>query len=261
MQKHGWVWEGIGFDPGVEPTVYGVGEGITYFGVDGANLIFHRNNRTNLAKLAHAPKVTAEISKWIWYETKAETGRFTFAQTRDDSPENVMLEAQKLSRLSADFTNVVGGYIDDTHGIMKHSSYNRKTPAKIKEALRSENDKLDLWIVVYTHEFGEEFWKDWIDAVDVISLWVWESRNLPNVEKYVKECRSVFPKSRIDMGVYIRDYSIPAAVPLDMMETELKAIAKGLQEGWLDGYSILGNCLIDQHPEQAEFIRDFLRNA
>jgi len=65
MAEAGWVWEGIGFDPGVEPTVYGVGEGATYFGVPGANFIFHPNNEVNFAKLSHVPKVTGDISKWI----------------------------------------------------------------------------------------------------------------------------------------------------------------------------------------------------
>ena len=43
MAETGWVWEGLAFDPGVQPTIYGVGEGTKYFGLDKANFIFHPN--------------------------------------------------------------------------------------------------------------------------------------------------------------------------------------------------------------------------
>ena len=58
----GWVWEGQGMDPGVPPSIYGVGEGATYFGLDRCIFIFHPTTRITLAKLAgkalhlcHAP--------------------------------------------------------------------------------------------------------------------------------------------------------------------------------------------------------------
>ncbi len=260
MKEAGWVWEGIGFDPGVEPTVYGVGEGATYFGVPGANFIFHPNNEVNFAKLSHVPKVTGDISKWIWYETRAESDRFTFAQGRKDDPEIVAAEAAEVSRLSLEFPNIVGAFIDDTHGVAAHEKATPDAPAKIKEALRRHNPDLDLWIVVYTHEFENEYWQEWVDAVDVINLWVWEYENLVNIDEYIEGCRKVFPDKPIVMGIYIRDYPSQSPVPLDFLEIELNAILKHLEAGTMTGYNILGNCLIDQHPEQAKFIREFIHS-
>ena len=261
MAEAGWVWEGIGFDPGVEPTVYGVGEGATYFGVPGANFIFHPNNEVNFAKLSHVPKVTGDISKWIWHEaTTAETGRFTFAQGRKDDPEFVAAEAEEVGRLSLQFPNIVGAFIDDTHGVAAHEKATPDAPAKIKQALRRHNPDLDLWIVVYTHEFENEYWQDWVEAVDVINLWVWEYQNLVNIDEYVEGCRKVFPDKPIVMGIYIRDYPSRSPVPLDFLEIELNAILKHLDTGIMTGYNILGNCLIDQHPEQAAFIREFIHS-
>ena len=258
MAQSGWVWEGIGFDPGVLPTVYGVGEGVRYFDVPGANFIFHPTTRTNLAKLAHAGRVTADISKWVWFETKAENGRFTFAQTRDDAPATVAAEAEKLSLLSREFQKVVGAYIDDTFGVAQHATYTRDSPRRIKEAVR-RHAPLDLWIVVYTHELDKGYWDDWIDEVDVVSLWIWDSSNLPRTTEYVAQCRKRFPRQRINMGMYIRDYSRKAPVELAMLESELDAIRRLMKAGDVESYGILGACLIDQHPEQAELIRDYIR--
>ena len=33
MADVGWIWEGQGFDPGVYPSIFGVGEGAEYFGL------------------------------------------------------------------------------------------------------------------------------------------------------------------------------------------------------------------------------------
>ncbi len=260
MAQAGWVWEGLAFDPEVDPTVYGVGEGVKYFGVPGANFIFHPNNEVNFAKLSDVPRVTADISKWVWYATTAEgTGRHTFAQRRDDDPEVVKAEAAKVSRLSLDFPNVVAAFIDDTHGVCVRDNYTPDTPAQISEALHSDNPDLDLWIVVYTHELDKDYWQDWVDSVDVINLWIWRSEEIPGIDDDIARCRQLFPDKRLVMGVYMRDYTPRIPVPLDMLEIELEAIARHLEAGTLDGYNILGACLIDQHPEQAEFIRDFIR--
>ncbi len=260
MKEAGWVWEGSGFDPGVLPTIYGVGEGATYFGVDGAIYIFHPNNEIAFAKLAHVPKVAAEISKWYWYETKAETDRFTFAQTIDAAPQRVAAEAETVSRLSLEFPNVVAAFIDDTHAVAAHDDYTPDAPRQIKEALCSHNPDLDLWIVVYTTEFEYEYWEHWLDHVDVINPWVWDYQNLGNIDECVEGCQKTFPGKRIVMGIYIRDYGHQMPVPIESLEIELSAIARHLEAGTIEGYDILGNCLIDQHPEQAEFIREFIHS-
>ena len=67
MKEAGWVWEGIAFDPGLEPTIYGVGEGMKYFGLDRANFLFHRNTPLNLSKLSGATEFTADILMYNFY--------------------------------------------------------------------------------------------------------------------------------------------------------------------------------------------------
>lgn len=260
MKQKGWVWEGIGCDPELLPTIYGVGEGVGYFGVTGANYMFHPNNDVAMQKLSHVPQITADISKWVWFETKSETGRFAIGQSRDDNPEAVMAEAANVSRLSLEYPNLVAAFIDDTHGVATHANATPDAPARIKEALCQHNPDLDLWIVVYTHELDKPYWKDWMGAVDVINLWVWEYQNLVHLEEYLSRCHEIFPDKRVVMGIYIHDYPSRSPLPLDYLQIELDTIVRHLESGSLDGYNILGNCIIDQHPAQAEFIRDFIQS-
>ena len=261
MTSRGWCWEGSGFDPGVEPTIYGVGEGAVFFGVDGANYIFHPNNEIAFEKLSHLPHVTAEISKWEWVETQAATGRFTFAQRIAASTPRVVREAENVSRLAQRFPNIDGAFIDDTHAVIGDETYTTDTPRRIREALDRHTADLDFWIVVYTHEDAPEMWAPWRDVVDVVNLWIWDCRNLVDIDRHIDVCHAMFPGKDVVMGVYMRDYPSKAPVPLSCLETEMEAIARHLADGSLAGYNILGNCLIDQHPEQAAFLRDFIAAA
>jgi len=47
-------------------------------------------------------------------------------------------------------------------------------------------------------------------------------------------------------------------VPLELVELQFRRIAACLGEGKIHGFSILAACLIDQHPDQAAWVRDFL---
>jgi len=256
MAEAGWVWEGLAFDPVLEPTLYGVGEGVIYFGLDRANFMFHPNTALNLSKLSHVSEITADISKWKFVEGRAESGRCYYTHERDDNPDTVLAEAEHLARLAPDFPNLTGAFIDDTSGEMRHGNYTPDTPRLISEAVHAGG--LDLWIVVYTHQLDPEMWAPWAAHTDVINLWVWKSEEMPGIDEQIARCRELFPGKRLVMGVYLRDYTKRAGVDMAMLRLEMETIARHLEAGTLDGYGILATCLIDQHPEQAEYVRDFI---
>jgi hypothetical protein len=259
FREAGWVWEGLGFDPGVEPSIYGVGEGAAYFGLDRVNFMFHPNNEITLGKLDHLAEVVPEISKWKWVEIPpTDEHGWGYANWRDSNPITVLQEADKLSRLSLDFPNVAGAIIDDASGMFNYDAYNAGRPQEVYEALQSANPDLKLWLVVYSHELELEQWQAFLPYMDIANLWVWEAQNLPHLAEYVDNCARLFPDKEIIVGSYIRDYPTKAPVPLDLMQAQYEIMADLLDRGKISGYSILGACLIDQHPQQAEWIREFI---
>jgi len=260
FREAGWVWEGHGFDPGLEPSIYGVGEGAAYFGLNRANFMFHRNTPVNLAKLRHLGQVVPEISKWKWVEIEPQTGKhgWGFAGWRDSHPETVIAEAANLSRVSLDFPNVTGALIDDSSAVFRYDAYNPDRPREIRAALHSANPKLKLWTVVYTHELHLEQWPAFVQFVDVVNLWVWKSQDLPQLEECVERCAKLFPGKEIIVGSYIRDYPAKIGVPLDLLQGQYEALLRLWEKGRISGYNILGACLIDMHPPQAELIRSFI---
>ena len=258
IRDAGWVWEGTAFDPGVEPTIYGVGEGAKYFGLRRACFMFHRNSEVALEKMRDLEEVVCDITKWEHREVHDESGRAGFQNYLKGDPALTASEAENVSRLSLQFPNVTGAIIDDLGGLMKNNGYTPERLAEIHSALKRHNDALTLWAVVYAHELDPEFWGPYLPYLDLANLWVWQSKDLVNLDGYIQKCRDIFRGKPLVLGCYIRDYTLRAPVPLELMELQFNRIAAYLRDGRIDGFSILAACLIDQHPAQAAWIRDFL---
>jgi len=261
FREAGWVWEGQGFDPDVPPSIYGVGEGATYFGLDRCNLMFHPNDEITLGKLADKREIVTDISKWKFVEIPRQdgvAGGVGFRNWRDSDPNTARAEAENLSRLSLQFPNLVGAMIDDTTGMLEYDDYDGDAPAAVRAALHSANADLKLWIVVYCQQLVEDYWEPFAEAIDVVHLWVGDPWKLVNLEEYVDTCGEVFPGKEIIVGSYLRDYSRKQEVPTECVAQQYEIMYRLWEQERIAGYSILGACLIDRHPDQAEFIRNFI---
>jgi len=256
----GWVWEGQGMDPGVPPSVYGVGEGATYFGLARCVFIFHPTNRVTLGKLRDKAEVVADISKWKLIEIPPPEGEFYgvgYRNKRDSNPATAVAEAENLSRLSVEFPNVTGAFIDDTTCMFGYDNYAEDVPQRVRDALHSANPGLKLWIVVYVSQLDAEYWKPFLPFVDVVALFM-GADDIPDLERNVDRCAAVFPGKAINVGSYIHDYRATQPVPLERIAQQYETMYKLWQGGRIAGYNILGAMCIDRDPEEAEWIRGFL---
>jgi hypothetical protein len=255
LRDLGWVWEGQGIDPKVPPSIYGLGQGARYFGLSRVNYLFHPNDEHALRLLADYDEVVCDISKWGW-RWNAD-GRPACKITSD--PATVRAEGENVVRLARQFPNITGVYCDDLFGLMKGSNYGPEEFGDIRAAIRKLNPDLKLWSVVYTHEFKEaDFWARMRPHLDVVTLWIWKSEDIGRMREYVDECRELFPGTPIVMGVYLRDYTKVAPIPVDRVLSQMQGIADLIDEGKLAGYSILAAVLIDGHRPQADAVRDFI---
>lgn len=258
MADVGWVWEGQGLDPGVYPSIFGVGEGADFFGVRKVHFLFHPTNDLALQKLRKFDQVVCDISKWR-FRNCGEGNRGS--ECVNDAPLDTILdEAEKLSRLSLKYPNVTGGYFDDMKGLMQGRGHGLDAIAAIKTALTKHNPALKLESVVYAHELDDHtFWMPLGAFIDVVSFWVWGYQHLDTLEKDLDRCRELFPARPIIMGCYLRDYPSQAPIPMDAIRRQWEFVAKALEDKRLSGFDILGTVLIDGQLEQATWIRDFIR--
>jgi len=257
LRDVGWVWEGSAMDPGVTVTIYGAGEAAPYFGLSRGVFIFHENTALAMRKLAHLEEVVCDISKWVLEEVKVDEDKIAFRHTQDVRPERVLAEARQVTALAREFPHVTGAFIDDTSNLVRHG-YSPADHARVYAALQEAGRPLRLWAVVYTHELDEGRWDAYLPGIDVINLWVWNSNDLAGLGRWLERARDQMPGKEFNVGVYIRDYPNLQPVPLERMRAQMEAITGWLEQGLISGFSILGGCLIDQHPEQAEFLREFI---
>lgn len=255
LRDVGWVWEGQGIDPGVPPSVFGVGGGCEFFGLKRATFLFHPNTETALAKLSGLEEVVCDIIKWKF----VYTGDGGWKCGLEEQPGTMLTEARKVNRLADKFPNVTGAFLDDFAGIIKRHPDGSTELARVRTALTDGRPDLKLWTVVYSHELDADFWRPYLPLVDVVNLWVWEStKDLLKLDEYVDRAGAVFAGKPLVIGCYVRDYPTAAAVPMELVKFQFERIVRYLQEGKIAGYSILGAVLIDVHPKQACWIRDFI---
>ena len=257
MADAGWVWEGQGLDPGVHPFIFGVGDGAEFFGVRRVHFLFHDTTPLALRRLAHLDEVVPDISKWRFRDSE-NGGSECYC---DGRPETVRAEAEKASQFSLEFPNVTGGYYDDMKGLMTKFGHGAAECARIHDALRSRNPRLRLHTVVYSHELDPPgFWQELLPFMDVVTFWVWGYERLTTLEDDLKRCRDLFGSRPILMGCYLRDYPSVSPMPMESVRHQWRVLAKALAGGLVDGYDILATVLIDGHLEQAEYIRDFIKD-
>lgn len=255
MKDVGWVWEGQGLDPGVPPSIFGVGEGCGFFGLSRAIYIFHPNGDLAMRKLSHLDEVACDISKWTFVEG---SNPFSIRHQIDARPERVKAEAALVSQLSLKYPNITGAFHDDMLGLVRREGYTPQQYAEVYAAVHSANPALKLWVVVYTHELKPENWQAFLPYIDIVNLWIWKATDIPTMDENIRLCRRLFPGKPINMGCYLRDYPTMAPVPMHLLRQQWEGVRRNLDQGFIDGYSILATVLIDGQQEQAEWVREFI---
>ncbi len=258
MADYGWSWEGQGIDPGVFPSIFGVGEGADFFGLRKVHFLFHPTTDLALQKLSRFDEVVCDISKWKFRNCgHDDRGSECYA---DSSLKTVCEEAERLSRFSLDYKNVTGGFFDDMKGLMQGRGHGLDECASVKTALRKHNPHLKLECVIYAHELEDKnFWKLVAPLIDVVSFWIWGYQHLAKLNESLDECRALFPEKPIVMGCYLRDYPTRTPIPMDAIRRQWQFVANALDEKRISGFDILGAVTIDGQLEQALWIRDFIR--
>jgi len=244
---HVWVWDGPAIDYPMGPSIMGLGEGIRFFHARNVMYLFAANNPFALNKLKEFKRVVCDITKWKF----VEGGRYITLPSKD--------EALNLSKLSTRYGNIVGGIMDDLIGIFNRD---KKTPEGLKEtylALKEYNPPLQLYGVIYTHEFNLPIVREYLPYIDVVNIWIWKNtESLKNLDSYINRCPEVFPGKPILLGLYLYDFPTKQPMPMDLLKFEFDKAVQYVREEKIIGFSILASSLIDHFPETANWVRRFL---
>jgi hypothetical protein len=254
LAEYGWVWDGQGFNGGVNPSIFGTGEGAEYFGIPRVCSMFHPNNTLAAEKLKSFNEVVFEISKW-----KARRCDNGVAHTLDGKLQTKTEEAAAVSALAARYKNITGAIDDDLMGVIKREKLAPSAYAAVPAALKRAGSRMKLWTVVYTRELIAADWQGFQSSADIIHLYESDPRKMPELDGALELCGRIFPGKPIVLGCYLRDFRARAGMPHDMLELQWNKVARWVADGAIAGYAVLGGFLIDQHEPEARWVRDFIK--
>src|SRR2546422_2449243 len=120
------------------------------------------------------------------------------------------------------------------------------------------NPELKLCALVYIKQLYDQGWAGFKPHMDVISLWVQDSKDLTNLDRHVDKCREIFPDKPLVLGCYLWDFPMNGPIPSDLVKLQWGRVLKFIEARKIDGYAILGTYLIDSVQEQARWVRDFI---
>jgi hypothetical protein len=270
LAEAGWIWEGQGLVGGVDPSIFGVGEGAEYFGLKKVCYMFHPNDELAMEKLTRFDEVVCDIAKWKFRRCQGETTQSiegggapelvpAVRMYRDGTVATMREEAETVSRLSLKYQNVTGAIDDELFGHVKREGITPEEYGSVYHALKKANPHLKLWGVLFDFELENKNLPPYLSYMDLINVWVWNSKDFSSLDRVLERCRELCPSKPLVLGCYLRDFFAQRPMPLDMLKFQWEQILKHVTRGTIDGYSILAACLIDGQIEQARWVRDFIR--
>lgn len=171
--------------------------------------------------------------------------------------------AERVSRLSKEHPNIIGGLIDDFRE--KTGPSKAITPEETKaiyEALKRENPALKLYVVRYTWQDQREL-IPFLPFIDVINLWVWvpdakvwRETLAPEIDKI-----AALTKKPFVLGLFLHDYgSSGKAMPMNILEMQCVKAVELLKNAKIQGIIYLQSGWFDDegHRPQIQWLKQYL---
>ncbi len=174
-------------------------------------------------------------------------------------------ERQQVIALAHHTPNFVGVFMDDFFrdgGSGGKASLSLEQIRAIRQQLKGSDRKLDLYVTLYTRQLDPGI-RDYLELIDVITLWTWETAELANLEANLSKLEKLAPKSRKLLGCYTTDYDAKrtpwwTALPVPKMQHQCETGLRWLREGRIEGIIIYGNFL-DLDWDVVKWTRDWIQ--
>lgn len=171
-------------------------------------------------------------------------------------------EEEYIVSLAERYDNICGTFMDDFFGkFAKLPEPERTDKAEsllksIRQGLSKAKRPMDLYVVWYTRE--TEVDHRLFQYIDGITLWTWNSDELPLLEERYKKLEENFPDKKKLLGVYLYDFSQRKSIPQNLMELQCDLGLKLMQEGRLDGIVFEANSVMGAGYPNDEWTRNWI---
>jgi hypothetical protein len=164
----------------------------------------------------------------------------------------------EVLRQAEKYPNVVGGVLDDLFRPATKDA--RLTPDdlhRIADRLHNAPQKLSLWLVYYAALFEIDY-TPWLEAVDGITFWSWNSEQLAQAEQNLNRIISMTPGKEHYAGCYLYNYGDTCPLTLEEMKFQMDLYYRFLREGKIKGVIVCSNTIADTGLEAPEYLRQWM---
>ena len=172
-------------------------------------------------------------------------------------------ETEEVLELAKTTPNFAGIMLDDFFTGRKEGQRAQLTVeelAEIRRRLREIGENLDIFVTLYTTQFDLPI-RDYLELVDVVTLWTGRPAELANLEANLKRAEAAAPKARKMLGCYVVDYSQKQGIPVSSMRLQCETGLRWLKEGRIEGMIFLGNTTMDLGFESVPWTRQWIHEV
>lgn len=251
-----WLWghDAGAHDPGTGPIEWNLPgrsritalEAATYLGI--RNLLMVRYNGTPTLPFDQLAVPLRVLDRVVWSITGA------MGEKSADEREHVL-------DLAAREQNVTGLVMDD------FLNWDTGEPELSVDDLRDINTRrqlsdrtLDLMMVLYSHHPNAKL-ADHLTFCNQASFWVWESRNLDQLEEDFVAFEEVAADQERFLGCYVWDFGARAPMPLERLQRQCEIGLRWLRAGRIAGMIFLPSCHCDLGLDTVEWLRTWIANV
>jgi len=159
--------------------------------------------------------------------------------------------------------NFVGVYLDDFFMSKpgdKRAVLSVAQLREIREQLKSSGKKAEINVTFYTRLLELDL-ADYLELIDVITLWTWKPEDLAALESNLERATKLAPHLRTMLGCYLVDFTKKESVPIAAMKHQCETGLKYLKDGRIDGMVFLGNGVMDVGFQAVEWTRKWIQEV
>lgn len=168
--------------------------------------------------------------------------------------------AERLSRLSLTYPNIVGAMCDDVSTPFVKIVLPDPFEARYN-ALKKHNSALKMYGVIYVHELGTKDYSLIQPFMDAVNLWFWNKDEILEYDEKIALCRENFPGKPIIQGIFLHEYGrADIATPVELLRYQLDKTREYIAKGIVEGAILLGDREIWKWPQTADAVKEYLQN-
>ena len=172
----------------------------------------------------------------------------------------------KLIEEARDFPNITCGVFDDFNNYL--NAHKDTKPDMFHEFHeRMHNNKvrpLDMWMVLYTQEFGLDEQRDrdfqpYVDAFDGVIMWTWKASDLRLFEEKYAKFKEMTKNKRRMLGLYLYNFGEHRKATGKATLWQLERYTELLKAGEIEGIVLHTNTMADLDHEAYDVERAWMQ--